>query len=91
MNCSPSPGCSCGFYYETVIHCLLYCPRYAAPRSFLLSAAAQGYGDGWYLLPDSKKLNLLLFGSADLSTDNNQCLFKHVQKYIRETSRFSKN
>jgi hypothetical protein len=70
---------------------LLYCPRYAALILSLLSVAAQIYGEGWYPLSDSQEPKIFLFGSTDLSIESNRCIFMHVQKYIKQTNRFSKN
>jgi hypothetical protein len=91
INCRLSPACSCGDSCESVIHYSLYCPRYAALRLSLLSVAAQIYGEGWYLLSDSQKSKIFLSGSTDLSIESNRCIFMHVQKYIKQTNRFSKN
>ena len=54
-----------------------------------LSAAAQVYGDSWYLLSDSQKVKLFLFGSVDLNTEDNRSIFMHVQQYIKLSKRFS--
>jgi hypothetical protein len=91
INCRLSPACSCGDSCESVIHYLLYCPRYAALRLSLLSVAAQIYGEGWYLLLGCQKSKIFLSGSTDLSIESNRCIFMHVQKYIKQTNRFSKN
>ena len=89
INCSLSPACTCGAKCESLIHYLLQCPRYAALRLSLLSAAAQVYGDSWYLLSDSQKVKLFLFGSVDLNTEDNRSIFMHVQQYIKLSKRFS--
>jgi hypothetical protein len=91
INCRLSPACSCGDSCESVIHYLLYCPRYAALRLSLLSVAAQIYGESWYLLSDSQRSKIFLSGSTDLSIESNRCIFMNVQKYIKQTNRFSKN
>jgi hypothetical protein len=77
---------------QSFIICYIACPRYAALRlSRLLSVAAQIYGEGWYLLSDSQKSKIFLSGSTGLSIESNRCIFMHVQKYIKQTNRFSKN
>ena len=72
INCRLSPACSCGDSCESVIHYLLYCPRYAALRLSLLSVAAQIYGESWYLLSDSQRSKIFLSGSTDLSIESNR-------------------
>ena len=91
INCRLSPACSCGDSCESVIHYLLYCPRYAALRLSLLSVAAQIYGESWYLLSDSQRSKIFLSGSTVMSIESNRCIFMNVQKYIKQTNRFSKN
>ena len=88
INRSLTPDCICGAGCETVAHYLLKCPRYAALRSILLSAAAQVYGDSWCRLSDMKKVNILMFGSSNLELKDNTVIFEYVQQYIRESKRF---
>lgn len=89
INCIASPACNCGANYESVNHYLLYCPRYAALRFSLHSAAAEILGDSWYHMSDSVKLKIFLFGSDKLTLAQNNDLFFHVQQYIKQSGRFS--
>ena len=41
-----SPICDCGVDSESVKHCSLYCPRYAAQRNVLLTSAASNMRHG---------------------------------------------
>ena len=91
VNCSISPACVCRAPCESVIHYLLHCPRYAALRQNLLSAAAHLLKDRWSNLLDFQKCNVLLLGSNDMTFDENKYLFKRVQTYIKESMRFAKS
>ena len=57
--------------------------RYPALRLSVLSAAAQVYGDSWYLLSDSQKVELFFYGSANLNIEDNKNIFMYVQQYIK--------
>ena len=41
-----SPICDCGVDSESVKHCSLYCPKYAAQRNVLLTSAASNMRHG---------------------------------------------
>ena len=91
INCAISPACACGANHESIKHYLLHCPRYAALRFPLLSAAAQVLNDRWHLLSESHKVNVLLTGADDLSPAENKLIFHHVQLYIKRSTRFANN
>ena len=88
-NCITSPACDCGGNYESIYHYLLLCRRYAALRPSLLSAAAENVGDSWNHVTNSVEVNIYLFGSYNLTLDQNNNLFSHVQQYIKQSERFA--
>ena len=46
INSFASPICDCGVDSESVKHCSLYCPKYAAQRNVLLTSAASNMRHG---------------------------------------------
>ena len=70
VNCSISQACACRAPCESVIHYLLHCPRYAALRQNLLSAAAHLLKDRWSNLLDFQKCYVFLLGSNDMTYDD---------------------
>ena len=91
IDCAISPACARGANHESIKHYLLHCPRYAALRFPLLSAAAQVLNDRWHLLSESHKVNVLLTGADDLSPAENQLIFHRVQLYIKRSTHFVNN
>ena len=75
INCVPYPGCICGFQDETIKDFFLYFPRFAALRQILLSSVAQYFYDTWRHMSESQKVNILLFGSSQLSLQENIVIF----------------
>ena len=67
-------------------HFFFQCPNYAALRSDLLAAAAR-IASGQY--SDQQKVEVFLFGSSDMSNNENVEIFSHVQHFIGESKRFS--
>ena len=84
-----SPICCCGFDNETITHFFLKCPNHAALTSDLLTAAARIAFGQWFKYSEKQKVELFLFGSSDLSNNENVEIFSHVQHFIRESKRFS--
>ena len=93
-----SDKCSCGTN-EDVEHYLLDCPKYAAPRTVLLTSIAQTVSPGVHyglILHTARNylLKLLLHGSPDLSSKENEFIFFFffffllVHDFIKNTKRF---
>ena len=87
-----SDKCSCGTN-EDVEHYLLDCPKYAAPRTVLLTSIAQTVSPGVHyglILHTARNylLKLLLHGSPDLSSKENEFIFLLVHDFIKNTKRF---
>ena len=78
-NLVESPNCRCGGL-ETNSHFLLSCPIYTIIRQELLTSLS-----GLPLQIDS---NILLFGSNQLSDEQNSTVFIMVQKFIIKSKRF---
>lgn len=75
-NLCPSPLCTCGSI-ESNDHYLLYCPNYNVIRSETINK-----------LRDPTNVNILLFGSPNLSDNDNKYIFYMVQKFIIDSKRF---
>ena len=93
IGCKASPACLCGFEYESINNYLLHCPIFAAPRSRLLSSAAQILADRWLAMSELQIINVCLNGSSLqtlLSEDENVNIFYCVQCFIKEFNRFHK-
>lgn len=81
-NLIPSPNCTCG-EVESNNHFLLVCPRFNLHRAEMLTKIRQ------YTPPDViVSAKLLLQGDTNISVENNTCIFKEVQTYIKKTNRF---
>ncbi|MES9994058.1 MAG: hypothetical protein ABW098_19070, partial [Candidatus Thiodiazotropha sp.] len=78
-NIIDSPLCVCGEIEDT-FHFLLECDIYSDLRRELLTSVSSIC---------NPSLNVLLFGSPDISDDLNVQIFAAVQKYILKTKRFS--
>ena len=64
----------------------LFCPRYAAQRNLLLTAAARILGETWSSSSDARKIIIFLFGVKSVNYDINSALFREVQTLHREPS-----
>ena len=91
-----SPRCSCGVTHETVPHYLLDCTLYAAQRERLLVAIRNIIAPTLHLatLPILDKdayIKILLYGSKDLSSEENILLFRATHNFILNSDRFSQH
>ena len=73
------PICSCGFDVEDNSHFFFSCPLYQTDRQILFNEINK--------ICDVS-LDILLYGHEDLSLDENQKIFSHVHKYIKNSNRF---
>ena len=55
----------------------------------MLAAAARIASGQWFKYSDQQKVEVFLFGSSDMSNNENVEIFSHVQHFIRESKRFS--
>ena len=78
---SSSPDCSCGETHETSFHYFFECPNYDNERLRMMTSLDSN------AFP--KELNVILNGCENLTVRENEVLFEIVQKYIKETKRFS--
>jgi len=78
-NIINDPICLYGYPLEDVIHYLLECPLYAKARMQLFMNITP------YTVISIENL---LFGSDNLTDENNLIVFRNVQKYIHHTNRF---
>ena len=83
-NLVPSASCSCGYKNECSEHFLLYCNKFNLLRNNMLIELNMLDMRG---LPVN--IDILLFGNDDLSVEINAFIFSCVQKYIKDTRRFS--
>ena len=75
----PTAACDCGFESEDAEHYFFFSNRFTQQRTSLFQAIRKFQPVG---------IRLLLYGSPDLSDDDNVELFSYVQHFIKETNRF---
>ena len=80
----PSASCSCGYKNECSEHFLLYCNKFNLLRNNMIIELNMLDMGGLPVNTD-----ILLFGNDDLSVEINTFIFSCVQKYIKDTRRFS--
>jgi hypothetical protein len=78
-NIVNDPSCPCGFPLEDAIHYLLECTLYTNARMQLFMNITP------YTVIS---IETLLFGSDNLTDEDNLIVFRNVQKYIHHTDRF---
>ena len=93
MNIVPTAACSCNFLKEDTSHFLLFCPLHNLPRLQLLRSVTNVLAPGAHpnslLNLDSNRLiEIMLYGSVDLSEDLNTVIFAVVQLNITLSRRF---
>ena len=76
------PLCSCNMEIENAEHFFFRCPIFGNERITLFNETHNFH---------PLNLNTLTHGSDILSTEDNICIFKAVQKCINNTQRFSQN
>lgn len=83
-NLVDNSACECGHINESANHFLLECKKYVLSRLIL-------YLDLNRLNIDNIEIStdLLLYGSTELPVQTNYQLFSFVQKYIKDTGRFT--
>ena len=91
-----SPRCFCGVTHETVPHYFLDCPLYAAQRERLLVDIRNIISPTLHpatlpILDKDAYIKILLFGSKDLSSEENILLFRATQNFILNSDRFSQH
>jgi hypothetical protein len=80
-NIVDSPECECGMNMETPVHFLLECRRCGELRDNLFREIE-------FCL--SLPVEVLLYGSEELTDQQNKKMFEEVQKFILKTERFKK-
>ncbi len=80
VNLSNDPGCECGYPLEDSLHYLLECPRFSVCRNQNIGQLRQ-IG----IEPD---IEILLFGSDNMSEESNTTIFKHVHNFILHSNPF---
>ena len=78
-NIVSDPSCACGCPLEDAIHYLLECPLYMNARMQLIMSITP------YTVISIENL---LFGSDNLTDENNLIVFRNVHKYIHHSNRF---
>jgi len=82
-NLISNPNCICGYPKENAEHFLLFCNRFIIYRNKMLS---------WALLNmNGVEINVdtLFYGNDFLSDETNCEIFLIIQRYIKDTGRFS--
>ena len=83
-NLISNPTCICGYRNENADYYLLFCNRYIVYRNKMLSSSAILNMNGVEINVDT-----LLFGNDFLSDETNCEIFLIIQRYIKDTGRFS--
>jgi hypothetical protein len=78
-NIVSDPSCACGCPLEDAIHHLLECSLYTNTRMQLIMCITT------YTVISIENL---LFGSDNLTDENNLIVFRNVQKYTHHSNRF---
>ena len=78
-NLVNNPSCECGNPCENVYHYFFDCPLYQTYRNNLFRDIS---------FVDIIELDVLLFGANIFSPDENDVIFRAVQRYIRDSGRF---
>ena len=78
-NIIDDPHCTCGDI-ESTSHFLLYCNNYSVIRQELVRAVSN---------IATPSLKLLLYGDTNLTQHENETIFKHVQKFVVSSKRFT--
>ena len=79
LHVEDSPSCTCGFNDEHPKHYFFNCTNYTHQRHTLITN----------IMPLAQPtLELLLFGSAELTVENNIYIAHQVQQYMKDTGRF---
>jgi hypothetical protein len=78
-NINSDPSCACGCPLEDAIHYLLECPFHTNAKIQLIMSITP------YTVISIENL---LFGSDNLTDENNLIVFRNVQKYIHHSNRF---
>ena len=91
FNC-PSPICSCNNGVETSAHFLLLCSKFSNIRTDFISKLSAILPDVPMLFQsDQEKLvNIILYGSQDLTPQDNKRILLLTISYIKMTKRFKK-
>jgi len=82
-----NPICLCGQDVETTSHFLLNCPQYVTIRKTFLDKIKMISGD-FIENSDNMLSNILLFGDASLSTENNTLILKSTIEFLLESKSF---
>ena len=85
-----NPICLCGQDVETTSHFLLNCPQYVTIRKTFLDKIKMISGD-FIEKSDNMLSNILLFGDASLSTENNTFILKSTIDFLLESKRFDES
>ena len=82
MHVIDEPFCFCSDVIEDCEHFFFVCPLYNEQRQKLFNSLYVIFRECVI------NLHLLLFGSDNLSEENNNCVALHVQTFIQESGRF---
>ena len=82
-----NPLCSCSLEMESVSHFLLRCPFFTNLRITLLDNLIDIIGD-ISNLPDSKQVNILLYGDSAYNIETNTFILKNTISFLKMSERF---
>ena len=96
LNLKESPQCSCGLAEENEMHFFLKCPLYDNKRNVymekldhILFPILNNHAVDLVRGHANRLLNIILFGSNELTIEANTSLFMETCRYITATGRFT--
>ena len=83
-----SPVYSCGVDKEAKSHIFFTLSYICFSKEKTAFCCCSFFSNEWSRYSDSQKVNFFLFGSSQLSTEENVELFSYAQQFIKESKRF---
>jgi len=80
-GCYPDPTCACGYHTEDARHFFLECPLYNTLRESLVTNILTNVNNV------EISVDLLMYGSNTLTSDQNICIFNSVYEFINKSCR----
>ena len=88
FNDTPNPTCPAEDGVESTIHFLLLCKSYNSIRTALIRNVTEILKVNMNNYPNKKKIEILLYGSATLSDEENRKILKESIQFIIKSKRF---
>ena len=82
------PICHSGDGIEDTEHFLLHCTMFQHERDALIQKLSAIIGTDFEVMPDKKKLNILLYEPESLKIDQHKDILKNYIEYIKKIKHF---